>query len=119
MGALAIDLWDEPARARVETLQWAMAQELLGVGTSVVIEWGTWQRAERDLIRETCRASGAPVELRFLDVPLDVLWERVRARNAMPGEITIDKEHLEAWAQNHFEAPTAEELALFDPPNHD
>src|SRR5690242_6790808 len=73
MAALAIDLWDQDRRARVEALQWDLAQELLRAGLVVVIDWGTWARAERDVLRERARQLGAAVELHHLDAPLDEL----------------------------------------------
>jgi predicted kinase len=57
MEALAIDLYDEAARARVEALQWELAQSLLRGGLTVVIEWGTWARAERNAF--AARGEGA------------------------------------------------------------
>lgn len=36
---LGIDLFDEPARAKVEGLQWRVAEDLLRVGTTVIIEY--------------------------------------------------------------------------------
>jgi predicted kinase len=69
MAALALDLWDEAARARVEALQWALARTLLSRGLTVAIEWGTWARAERDALRTGARAlvlgsCGAPRQRR-------------------------------------------------------
>jgi predicted kinase len=55
MTALHINLWDSEARDRIEQLQWKFAQELLARGQSVVIEWGTWARAERDVLRMGAR----------------------------------------------------------------
>ena len=40
MVALGFDLSDEQARDRLELMQWDLAQELLGLGTNVVIENG-------------------------------------------------------------------------------
>jgi predicted kinase len=116
MDALGIDLWDEPARARVESLQWRQTRELLALGVTVIIEWGVWSRTERDALREEIRAAGGLIELRFLDVPVDELWRRLEPRNAEPGQTEIGRRHLLEWAEL-FEAPTAEELALFDPPS--
>jgi len=61
MTALAIDLFDEEARAKVEALQWQLAQELLALRQTVIIEWGVWSRAERDVVRERARELGAIV----------------------------------------------------------
>ena len=40
MLALGFQLYDEAARARVEQLQWALAQHLLANGVSVILENG-------------------------------------------------------------------------------
>ena len=114
---LEIDLYDEHARDLIETLQWRLAEELLQLGQSVVIEWGLWGRSERDALRHRCRELGVGVELRFLDVPVETLWQRVAARNAdQPwGAAPIAKDDLLKWAAE-FEAPDAEELAQFDSP---
>src|SRR5271155_5256558 len=63
MDALAIDLYDEEKRAKVEALQWKLAQKLLALSLNVIIEWGTWGRSERDTLRLGARALGAAVEL--------------------------------------------------------
>jgi predicted kinase len=117
MIALDIDLWDGAARARVEALQWSQALELVRRGMTVVVEWGVWSRAERDVARADARAAGAAIELRHLDVPLEELWRRLAARNERlePGEVAIDRASLESW-WDLIERPTPEELALFDPP---
>jgi predicted kinase len=81
MEAIGVDLFDERTRERIERLQWQFALRLLELGQIVVIEWGTWGRDERDALREGARALGAAVELRFLNEPLEVLWDRVRARD--------------------------------------
>jgi hypothetical protein len=62
MQALAINLWDEQTRARIEALQWRLAQQLLVRAVPVVIEWGTWSRSERDALRLRARELGAAVE---------------------------------------------------------
>jgi predicted kinase len=117
MTAVGIDLFDEPARARVEALQWELAQQLVLHGVTAIIEWGVWSRAERDAVRARARELGVPIELIFLDSPIDVLWKRVQRRNETgpPGTPIISREDLVAWS-TIFEVPTAEELALFDPP---
>jgi predicted kinase len=115
MTALDIDLFDQGARAKVEALQWALAQELLALGQTVIIEWGVWSRAERDVVRKRARDLGAGVELVYLDVPIDALLERLDARNTErpAGTAVITRENLLGWV-DLFEAPDAEELSLFD-----
>lgn len=114
MSALDVDLWDEKFRERVERLQWRLAREILSLGHNVVIEWGTWAKAERDALRIGARELGASVELHFLDAPVDVLHERIRRRDTETPPITL--ENLVRWAEV-FERPTTEELEWFDPPS--
>ena len=111
MNVMEVSLWESEARERIEHLQWKLAQEFLRVGRSVVIEWGTWSRSERDALRTGARALGAAVELHFLDAPLEVLFERIRHRNREAPPITL--EDLMKWSQL-FERPSLEELELFD-----
>ena len=114
---LGLDVWDDELRVRVEGRLWALAQELLANGQSVILEWGHWARAERDEKRLGARALGVGVELHFLDAPLDELIERAGRRSAS-GEWTappMTRAHFEAWA-TIFQPPDAEEMLLFDPP---
>lgn len=96
---------------------WRLAQDILRHGVSVVLDFGLWAKAERDEMRSVARALGVGVELHYVDVPADVLWRRIQARNAEPpwDSYPIRRDHLDAWSAA-FEAPDAAELALFDPP---
>jgi predicted kinase len=113
MDALSINLYDEEARAKIEALQWKLAQQLLALGDTVIIEWGTWGRCERDALRIGARALGAAVELHYLSAPPDVLFERIQCRGMENPPIA--RAALEHWLKI-FQAPTAEEMALFDEP---
>jgi predicted kinase len=117
MEAIGVDLFDERTRERIEGLQWQLARRLLELGQMVVIEWGTWGRDERDALRDGARALGAAVELRFLDEPLEVLWNRVRARDMERriGRRPLTRADLEIYA-GKFQRPDVPELALYDPP---
>lgn len=114
---LGFDGWDTAARERVEALQWSLAQDLLRLGLSVTMESGFWSRAERDVFRERARELGAAVELRFLDVPVEELNRRLEARNTAldHGTYRVTPAQL-AEMVPFFEAPDADELALFDKP---
>src|SRR5204862_1253081 len=111
MYALQLSLWDEPARARVEALQWTLAQRLLAIGQTVVIEWGTWARSERDTLRAGAKALRAAVELHYCTARLDVLFDRIqrRARESSPPT----RPQVEQWARA-FQEPTADEGASYD-----
>ncbi|MFB9534541.1 AAA family ATPase [Nonomuraea roseola] len=112
---LAIDLFDEEARDLLERQLWRHALELLALGTSVILEYGFWGRAERDEKRRGARALGVPVELRYLDVPMEELCRRVEARSAAGGRGTVAlTEAMMAGYAALFQAPDADELSLFD-----
>src|SRR5579864_6268376 len=72
MESLAIDHYDENKRHKIEALQWKQAQDLMEHGLIVIIEWGTWSRAERDALRSQARNMGAGVELHYLTASLDI-----------------------------------------------
>ena len=115
--ALGSSPWDSPTREKVEHKLWCLAQEILRLGLSVVLDFGLWARTERDEMRSAARGLGVAVELHFLDVPIDELWRRIEARNSQPpwDGYPIRRADLDAWL-TIFQAPDAAELALFDPP---
>jgi predicted kinase len=112
---LGIDLYDEPARDRLERQLWRHAQDLLRLGQTVILEYGFWSREEREAMRLGARALGAAVELRYLAVPLEELHRRLESRNAAGdwGTVPITRDLLDHWAMI-FESPTPEELAGYD-----
>lgn len=116
--ALGSSPWDTQARERVERELWRLAQEILRLGLSVVLDFGLWPRSERDELRTTARALGVGVELHYLDVPAEELWRRIDARNSQPpwDSEPIRRDDLDRWVRA-FQAPDAAELALFDPPD--
>jgi predicted kinase len=113
MDALSLSPYDEEKREKIEALQWKFGQELLALGLTVIIEWGTWGRSERDALRLGARALGAAVELHYLSAPADVLFERIQRRGVE--NPPIERDDLSRWLEM-FQAPTPEEMALFDEP---
>jgi len=115
--ALGSTPWDGPIREKVELELWRLAQEILSLGVSVVLDFGLWARIERDEMRYAARGLGVGVELHVLDVPPDELWRRIEARNSEPPweSYPIRRADLDGWLRV-FQAPDAAELALFDPP---
>ena len=115
--ALGSTPWDTPTREKVERELWHLAQEILRLGLSVVLDFGLWARIERDDMRSVARGLGVGVELHYLEVPADELWRRIQARNSQPpwDNYPIRRADLDGWLRV-FQAPDAAELALFDPP---
>src|SRR5262249_13930186 len=114
MWALGSSPWDATTQGRVEQVLWSLAQDILRLGLSVVLDFGLWARAERDDMRAAARALEVGVELHYVEVPIEELWRRIEARNADPpwASAPILRAHLDEWAQT-FEAPDEAELALF------
>jgi predicted kinase len=115
--ALGSSPWNASTREKVDRELWRLAREVLGLGVSVVLDFGLWTKIERDEFRAVARALGVGVELHYLDVPIDELWRRIHARNSEPpwNSHPIGRADLDEWL-SVFQAPDVAELALFDPP---
>ncbi|MEM7339325.1 MAG: ATP-binding protein [Actinomycetota bacterium] len=111
--------WDRELGQKVEDRLWRLAQELLSLGVSVVVDFGLWTRAERDTFRTAGRRLGVGVELHYLAVPVDELWRRIEIRNQTPpwSAAPIRRSDLDGWWAV-FDAPDVDELALYDPAAH-
>jgi pantothenate kinase-related protein Tda10 len=84
MEALSLDLYDEAARRKIEALQWRTARGLIARGLT---------------------------ERRYLPATPEVLFDRIQRRGLEDPPIGRDK--VSRWFEM-FEAPTPEEMALFD-----
>ena len=115
--ALGPTPWATTTQEKVNRQLWQLAQEILRLGLSVVLDFGASARSERDQMRSVARGLGVGVELHFLDVPVDELWRRIEARNSEPpwDGYPIRRSDFDGW-QRMFQAPDAVELARFDSP---
>lgn len=97
----------------VERVMVDLAQRLISMGTSVVLDFGVWSKEERDFHRAWAADHGADFELVVLNPPLNVLLERLAARNAdlPPQTYRIHPDRLCEWYED-FEVPTAAELDM-------
>ncbi len=106
-------------RDDIEQLQWRLGKRMLAAGCSVIVEWGTWGRSERDRLRDEGRSAGAKVALHYLDVPMDEIRRRLLARNQnrAADELFMPPERIDEWFAEWtavIERPTPEEFALWD-----
>ena len=115
--SLGIDYYDEQMGERLESRLLEIAWELLDLGQDVILEFGFWVRSERDLLRRTAKQRNLRVELYFLEVPFEELTRRLAIRNLEGGHgvVPIEPEKMKEYA-SVFQAPSDEELALFDEP---
>lgn len=109
---LGVSLVDYEFRFKLQDLLLAHAGELLRRGVSVVIEFGSWARDERETIRQAGVRVGAATELHFVDAPLDELERRVRERGGPDAEALIADVLL--GLSDRFERPTPDEIAGYD-----
>ncbi|MFC4456473.1 AAA family ATPase [Deinococcus sonorensis] len=96
--------------AQLQTMQWALAGRALQLGVNVTLDWGFWRRAERETYRQRAEALGARVRLLWLDVPSEVLWQRLLQRNGQgaAGTFELDRNALDLFRER-FERPLASE----------
>lgn len=96
-------------------LLWSVAARALQLGVNVILDYGCWSRDERELFRKRSEELGATTEMVVLDLPVDVLWQRLDARNALASANTfhITEQELRSW-DKLFERPAADELAGYD-----
>jgi predicted kinase len=96
-------------------LLWGVAARALSLGVDVILDYGCWSETERDLFRNRAHELGARTEIVVLNPPLEVLWERLAARNAVlpEGTFHISRKELEQFNAS-FQVPDAAELARWD-----
>jgi predicted kinase len=115
MTRLAVNLFDQEFRARLESQFWRLAQDLVVLGQSVILESGFWSMREREVIRQRARSLGVGVELHVLNPPVEELWRRLSARNDEGpwGSVRIARHQLEEWMPL-FDVPDQAELDRYD-----
>jgi predicted kinase len=109
---LGVSLVDYDFRFKLQDVMLAHAGSILRAGASVVVEFGSWSRDERESIRRTGAEAGAATELHYLDAPMDELARRVRARGGPDAESLVTD--ILIGLVDKFEPPTADEISLYD-----
>lgn len=110
--AMGISLVDYPLRFRLQDHMIHHGETLLRAGVSVIVEFGSWARDERETIRQIAVHTDAATELHFVDAPLPELARRVRERGGPDAERLLEDVLLKF--PEKFERPTADETALYD-----
>jgi predicted kinase len=106
-------------RDQIEQLQWKVGKDILKIGKDVVIEWGTWGKNEREMLRDEAHALGARVKFYYLDQPRQVLKERLLKRNQdlPPHEFHTDEQLIETLLDSWYaslQVPDENELKTYD-----
>ena len=111
LDAVGISLVDYPPRFRLEPHLLKHAEQLLRAGVSVIVEFTSWLRRERETIRDVAARNSLACELHFVDAPLDELARRVRARERPHAQVLAEDVLLKLGHQ--FERPTDEEIEVY------
>lgn len=98
-------------RSKIEDEIWEEAQKLLKSRQNVVLDFGFWEKKERDKKREQAEKVGALTKIIFLDAPVDELWRRSSSRpeTKKVGTLHFTRKDLDNWSKI-FEPPTKQEL---------
>ena len=110
--AMGISLLDYSIRFRLQDHMIQHGEILLRAGVSVVVEFGSWFRREREAIRQIAVHTHAATELHFVDAPLPELVRRVRERGGPDAKSLVEDVLLKF--PEKFERPIADETALYD-----
>ena len=106
-----ISLLDYEFRVKLQDCMLDHAARLLHRGVSVVIEFGSWHRHEREHIRQVAAREGAATELHYLSAPIPELAERVRTRGGWDAQALIS---VVLPTFERFEIPQPDETSRFD-----
>lgn len=109
--ALGMSLLDYELRFRLEPQLLRHGEQLLEAGLNIVVEFGSWTRIEREMVRQVGVRTGAATELHFVDAPLAELIRRVEQRGGPHAPFLVDTVLPEYSAA--FERPSPEEAASY------
>lgn len=91
--------------------------EIVEVGTDVILDWGFWQREDRDHAREFYKSRGVPCEFHYVDIS-DGAWkknlaERNAAVSAGKTAAYFVDDNLAAKFERMFEVPDKSEIDVW------
>ena len=89
----------------------SVALQALRLGTSVVLDYGLWDRDERSALRWLARSAGAACQVVYLPVDKDVQLARIARRQATAPHQTfpMSEADVDQWREQ-FQVPDADEL---------
>ena len=106
--------WSLARVDRCLTQIWQVAVQVARCGVPCVLDVGLSSAADRARFFDLAQAAGLTVQLHFLDVPAEVRWQRVVARNAGRGatrqlDFEITREMFD-FVESIWEPPTESEM---------
>ncbi len=107
--------WALERVGRCEDQAAAMAAQLFGRRVSAVLDMGLTRASQRERWVARAQSAGCPVVLHVLDLPAQLRWERVEARNQSETEtfaFQISREMFDL-VETMWEPPTEAECSLY------
>ena len=96
---------------RAERYLLELSLQILNSGINVILDWGLWNRATRDRIKEFYASHGdIKAELHYLKVSPEVWEERINKRNASGEAAYYVDEGLLNKVKSLFEEPSEDEV---------
>lgn len=95
---------------KVEELMWEIAVKVLKSGVDVILDFGFWAKSERDAFRRKARSFGANTQIHYMDVPKDIIWERLSVRNKSAGKnavFYVGKKEFDGLSAIQFPLPVS------------
>ena len=87
--------------------------EISAAGADVILDWGLWQRSERDQLRSFYKAHGVPFGIVYIEVTDERRREFIARRNSEVAsgaeQAYVIDEGLEQKLNSLFEPPSADE----------
>ncbi len=101
---------------RAEEYLFEKSLEIVNNGIDVILDWGFWQKREREYARKFYSGHGVDCQFHYIDISDEEWKRRIEKRNGMVerGEISayyID-EGLAKKAEGFFEKPDDSEIAV-------
>lgn len=104
-------------RNPIEKVMWDLTEKLLAASVNVILDNGFWSQEERLHYLRSAKQinSSVKVFLHFLDIPTEVIWNRINQRNAsLPSDcFHITRNELDQW-MSCFSPPDQNEIKLYD-----
>lgn len=103
--------------ARTQKYLFEKSLDILEIGVNVILDWGFWQRDDRNYARTLYQTRGIPCEFHYIEIA-DVLWKRnITERNKaiLEGKTTayyIDDGLIEKFYRM-FETPDQSEIDVW------
>ena len=101
-------------REQLEKQQLLLALLILDQGKDAIIEWGTWGADERIKVATVVHENGHFIRGVFLTSDQEVLKSRIAQRNKVVAPDLVMSEKEFEQATERWQAPSEDELAVYD-----